>query len=73
MTTDPNDTVYPIERLDRHGNVNKTCNGITKREYFASLALQSLKTEDNTCSAGELAEVAVLMADALIAELNKTK
>ena len=46
--------------------------GLTKREYFAALAMQALLS-DNHLSAipSKYAEFAVLSADALIAELNK--
>jgi hypothetical protein len=52
--------------------------GLTKREYFAGLAMQGLMTSQN--QEGEwrhdiksCAEISVQIADALLAELEKTK
>ncbi|WP_170928615.1 hypothetical protein [Deinococcus hopiensis] len=47
--------------------------GLSNREYFASLALQGLLTGagDNDFSYDDAAEDAVTYADALIAALNK--
>lgn len=47
--------------------------GITKREYFAAMAMQGLLAADHTMlvSYNILAEYATDAADALIAELNK--
>ena len=46
--------------------------GLTKREYFAALAMQGLVTQPSiTVSYSEYAKHAVAAADALIAELNK--
>jgi hypothetical protein len=44
--------------------------GLTKREYFAGLAMQGLCT---TYSEDLLVKRAVIVADALLAELEKTK
>jgi hypothetical protein len=49
--------------------------GLTKREYFAAIAMQGLVTEEVTmswCPASH-AQRAVMCADALITELNKEK
>lgn len=57
--TNPNDPVIEVF-------------GVTKREYFAALAMQGLLA--NRYSNGErheIANIAVNQADALIAELNK--
>jgi hypothetical protein len=50
--------------------------GITKREYFAAMAMQGLVanselSEKHGIPQTETSELAVKMADALIAELNK--
>lgn len=57
---------------------DKTASGLTKREYFAAMALQGLATttphmpkELSASSKTLLAMAAIEMADALIAELNK--
>lgn len=79
MKTNPNDSSYPnmpvydgIHRLSEHG--------LTKREYFAAMALQGLLSNSyndgatqplSTASHDQIAQMAVSSADALIAELNK--
>lgn len=45
--------------------------GLTKREYFAGLAMQGMASSDLTYE--DIAHDAVKMADALLAELNKSK
>jgi hypothetical protein len=48
--------------------------GLTKREYFAGLAMQGLLVNigRNTCyTEGDVADLAVKSADALLAELAK--
>jgi len=50
--------------------------GLTKREYFAAMALQGLLAEGNKHKSNiiaEIAEIAVEAADLIIEELNKTK
>ena len=47
--------------------------GLTKREYFAAMALQGLLGDRKLGSIQEYAEYAVKLADALIEELSKTK
>jgi len=42
--------------------------GLTKREYFAAMAMQGLLSNPNTIFE---TQYAVIIADALIAELNK--
>jgi hypothetical protein len=44
--------------------------GLTKREYFAAMAMQGFITTD-VCLIDDCARYAVKAADALIAELNK--
>lgn len=47
--------------------------GLTKREYFAAMALQGLLAcPNNVNMAQDIAKGAVIMADQLIIELNKT-
>lgn len=47
--------------------------GLTKREYFAAMAMQGLLTcaMDTGASISEFAEDSVVAADALLAELEK--
>jgi hypothetical protein len=47
--------------------------GLTKREYFAAMALQGLLANSNIQLDGASANTAILFADALIEELSKTK
>lgn len=48
--------------------------GMTMREWFAGMALQGLCAHDGPpYSEDEIAEIAVGMADALLAELRKEK
>jgi hypothetical protein len=47
--------------------------GLTKREYFAALAMQGLLAcPNNVNMAQDIAKGAVIVADQLIIELNKT-
>ena len=45
--------------------------GLTKREYFAAIAMQGLLVEGESYFEATHAEIAVKHADELIAELNK--
>ena len=56
--TNPPDTIYTVADL-------------TKREYFAALAMQGLLTADNFSHEKNLAPAAVVMAETLIKALNK--
>ena len=47
--------------------------GLTKREYFAAMTMQGILSGQNYHFQHEIADSAVYMADALLAELNKTK
>lgn len=47
--------------------------GLTKREYFAAMAMQGLIAELTEKNAEEQAKLAVIHADALCAELEKSK
>ena len=65
MTTHPNESAFPIpgQRME----------GLTKREYFAGLALQGIlaNSEHGHVSLEYHIEYAVKAADELITELNK--
>ena len=55
---------------------NATCNGLTKREHFAGLAMQAVIIGNNAdvCVFGAgAAKDALLAADALLAELDKVQ
>ena len=62
---------YAFAMLDQNGSYTQY--GLTKREYFAGLAMQgrvmNSRSFDNDF--GQIAELSVSMADTLIDELNK--
>ena len=67
IRTDGSNTAFPKELTDRYSY------GLTKREYFAAKALQGLLAcPNNVNMAQDIAKGAVIMADQLIIELNKT-
>jgi hypothetical protein len=69
METKKNESAFPIIAEDYIID-----GGLTKREYFAAMALQGLLTDNESPnSREEFAGYAVKFADALIEELNKTK
>lgn len=53
-------------------NEQRQLNGLTKREYFAALAMQGMYAHGNWIKE-EIPPYAVRAADALIAELSKEK
>lgn len=80
------DSAFPVTlefsyQTDKTQNYITTSKGLSKREYFAGLAMQGLCSDYSTINATELSadedvavvfgEVAVEMADALIEALNK--
>jgi hypothetical protein len=72
MKTQPNDPVVQSEKWAEAGN-----DGLTKREYFAAMAMQGLlsfprdpSNVDKNNVGGIFAKSAVKFADALIKELN---
>ena len=66
--TRANDLIYPVRKID---TINYT--GLTKREYFAAMALQGLLAKYGSDYQVQNAKEAIYWADALIEELNKTK
>ncbi len=68
-TTFPDDSAYPSWEF--------TQRGLTKREYFASMAMQGMLAHPGTIAdmpqkhPDTVAKAAVIYADALIEELNK--
>ncbi len=48
-------------------------NGLTKREYFAAIAMQAMLANPywNDCKGSEVADMSVTMADHLIFQLNE--
>ena len=69
MSTDKNDAAFPVEQFQHYSSF-----GLTKREYFASMAMQGILADpDNQGYAEGIAKDAVKMADELITQLNQTK
>ena len=68
--TKPNEPINAIEY-----NNNYISTGLTKREYFASMAMQGIISNKDglDIKIERIVESAVDTADALIEELNKTK
>ncbi len=63
-----------LENKDKQAFAASGASGLTKREYFASMAMQGLISSDDYLeieSAKELAKIAVSHADALLEELAK--
>ena len=55
------------------GAIDLPNNGLTKREYFAAMAMQGLLAKYGSDYQVQNAKEAIYWADALIEELNKTK
>ena len=74
MKTNPNDPINASKHLNGNGHIDTQYTGLTKREYFAAMAMQgylarcSYITTDTQIDA---VQFAVNSADALIQELNK--
>ena len=68
--TRANDLAYPVRKMD---TINYT--GLTKREYFAAMAMKGIITNKDglDIKIERIVESAVDTADALIEELNKTR
>lgn len=79
MKTFPNAFIEPVyQRIEKgeYGSFEIVSQGqpLTKREYFAAIAMQGIApmfTDRGANEAGTAAKHAVEMADALITELNK--
>lgn len=74
--TNPNEPINPTIWDDKHNPTFVRDNdGLTKREYFAGLALQGYCSAGSTGmpTAENLANYAVTVADELIKQLNKTQ
>jgi GMP synthase-like glutamine amidotransferase len=64
MKTAPNDCAYPADYK------TQTDSGLTKREYFAAMAMQGILASGSKQSVEQDAELALESADALINQLN---
>jgi hypothetical protein len=69
VKTKPNEPIHTIEY-----NNNYISNGLTKREYFAAIAMQGIIANKDglDIKIERIVESAVDTADALIEELSKT-
>lgn len=66
--TKPNEPINIVEY-----NNNYISTGLTKREYFAAMAMQGLLTKFGNDYELQIAKDAIYWADTLIEELNKAK
>lgn len=72
--TKPNESKSALTGFNHEGNPYFEHVGLTKREYFAAMAMQGLLTRDDFQGQSEdLAKRCLKHVDALINELNKSK
>lgn len=74
MTTAHDHQAFPA--FNTHGECLTSTDGLTKREYFAALAMQGLLASENAngfTESIEIAERAVSIADAAIIALNQSR
>lgn len=80
MKTNPNDSAFATQPPSSNGlsgeeyQLNYGQAGLTKREYFAAMAMQGILANLHNYSFehdSEIAKSAIYKADALITELNK--
>ncbi len=74
METNGNLSAYPIDQSINSHQIKDSRMGLTKREYFAGLALQGLLSAGNmksTLNFIQVSEIAVEFADALLLTLSK--
>jgi hypothetical protein len=71
MKTDPQDLMYPTTQILDGEVIEGVWGGLTKREYFAAMAMQGVCASHNAVTANEVAKWSVKAADALIEALNK--
>lgn len=70
--TNANDSINVSDHVNSDGAVQRhEYKGLTKREYFAAMALQGLLSRANPSISQTYAEQAVVWADQLINTLNK--
>jgi hypothetical protein len=72
---DGNSSAYPQARFEYDKNAQSFSGGITIRAQMAAMICGAIAKSDLTVDMdeGEVARAAILQADALIAELNKTE
>ncbi len=71
MKTKPNDSIAPTKGTHGPAGSFPSTYGLTKREYFAAMAMQGLASRQ--LGYEDASEDAVEFADALIAALNEPK
>jgi DNA-binding CsgD family transcriptional regulator len=59
--------------IAQHGDLMIDSSGLTKREHFAAMAMQGLLASETIATFEEFAGSSVQMADALLAELERTQ
>ena len=72
--TNGNEPMHAIVESENAETMSAHFTGLTKREYFAAMAMQGFASKEGSqteSGAGAAALYAVKFADALIAELNK--
>lgn len=69
MSTNPDATAFPLSGAAQFTAQFSNLSGLTKREYFATAALQACTGSFNSPSGA--AKAAVRLADALITALNE--
>lgn len=70
MSINGDDPAFPTVYQDVDG-VTYTISGLTKREHFAALAMQGIAANGEDLYATDVAQLAVMYADRLIAALNE--
>lgn len=78
--TNENDNAFPVIAWEQYGQKWEYQQGLTKREYFAAMAMQGFLSSIDWCADNAVAneshakitaKVSIQYADALINELNK--
>lgn len=82
MKTNPNDSAFSRQAYFVDGGGDFGAEGLTKREYFAAMAMQGLLANSyndgvyqplSTASHDQIANMAVRLSDSFIVALNEEK
>ena len=68
-----NESAFPRECVNDCDHTHKSCKGLTKREWFAGMALQGYIIVDDDKSYEQLAGFAFNQADAMLKEADDAK
>jgi hypothetical protein len=72
--TKGNECAFAIPAFEQPRKLwNEPQYGLTKREYFAAMAMQGIVSTELADTYENFAKASVMMADALIEQLNKQK